>query len=65
MHIETLVPETSCVGKRPKQVNVLASAIGSTWGIQARLDELPASPVWAIKATTAETGKRASIENGN
>lgn len=47
------------------RANVLASAIGSTWGIHARLDELPASPVWAINATTAETGKRACIENGS
>lgn len=47
------------------RANVLASAIGSTWGITALLDELPASPVWAINATTAETGKRASMENGH
>jgi NTE family protein len=47
------------------RANVLASAIGSAWGITALLDELPASPVWAINATTAETGKRACLENGN
>lgn len=46
------------------RANVLASAIGSTWGIDALLDELPASPVWSINATTAETGKRACIEGG-
>ncbi|WP_348066848.1 patatin-like phospholipase family protein [Polaromonas sp.] len=47
------------------RANVLASAIGRTWGIDALLDDLPASPVWAINATTAETGKRACLENGN
>jgi NTE family protein len=44
------------------RANILASALGSAWGIDARLDEVPAEPVWAINATTAETGKRASIE---
>ncbi|MDP3795676.1 MAG: patatin-like phospholipase family protein [Polaromonas sp.] len=46
------------------RANVLASAIGSAWGVDALLDELPASPVWSINATTAETGKRACIEGG-
>ena len=33
--IETLVPESACVGKRPKQVNVLASAMLTPGDIEA------------------------------
>ena len=33
--IDTLVPESSCVGKRPKQVNVLASAMLTPGDIEA------------------------------
>ena len=33
--IETLVPESNCVGKRPKQVNVLASAMLTPGDIEA------------------------------
>ncbi len=36
--IETLVPESSCVGKRPKQVNVLASAMLTPGDIEAIKD---------------------------
>lgn len=44
------------------RANVLASAIGSTWGITASLDDVPATPNWSINATTAETGKRARFK---
>ncbi|WP_431095297.1 patatin-like phospholipase family protein [Polaromonas aquatica] len=44
------------------RANVLASAIGSTWGIDALMEDIPASPAWVVNATTAETGKRASLE---
>jgi nitrogenase molybdenum-iron protein NifN len=36
--IETLVPESACVGKRPKQVNVLASAMLTPGDIEAIKD---------------------------
>ena len=40
--IETLVPESSCVGKRPKQVNVLASAMLTAGDIEAIKDWIEA-----------------------
>ncbi|MEO6015649.1 MAG: patatin-like phospholipase family protein [Polaromonas sp.] len=46
------------------RANVLASAIGSAWGVDALLGDVPLSPLWSINATTAETGKRASIQGG-
>lgn len=46
------------------RANVLAAAIGSAWGVEALLGDVPVSPLWSINATTAETGKRASIEGG-
>lgn len=44
------------------RANVLASAIGNTWGIAASLEDVPATPEWSINATTAETGKRARFK---
>ena len=40
--IETLVPESQCVGKRPKQVNVLASAMLTPGDIEAIKDWIEA-----------------------
>ena len=40
------------------RANLLAQALRSTWGVRARLADLPANPVWSINGTTAETGKR-------
>ncbi|MBS1144685.1 MAG: nifN [Proteobacteria bacterium] len=40
--IETLVPETTCAGKRPKQVNVLASAMLTPGDIEAIKDWIEA-----------------------
>lgn len=40
------------------RANLLAQAQRSEWGVQARLADLPAKPVWSINGTTAETGKR-------
>lgn len=40
------------------RANVLADAIRREWQITAPLSKLPKSPVWAINATTIETGHR-------
>jgi NTE family protein len=37
---------------------VIAQALEASWGIYGTLAELPASPIWSINATTAETGRR-------
>jgi NTE family protein len=42
----------------PFRANVLAATLRTAWGITARLHELPASPIWAINATTMESGRR-------
>lgn len=46
------------------RANILASAIGRAWGIDATLDDLPVTPIWSINATTAETGKRFRFKGG-
>jgi NTE family protein len=38
--------------------NVIAQTLEASWGIHGTLVELPASPIWSINATTAETGRR-------
>lgn len=40
------------------RANLLSQALRSEWGVQARLADLPVTPVWSINGTTAETGKR-------
>lgn len=40
------------------RANVLSQSIEHDWGISAHLGQLPASPVWSVNGTTAETGKR-------
>lgn len=42
----------------PFRANVLADTIRSGWGIKATLNDLPPSPIWAVNATTVETGRR-------
>ena len=42
----------------PFRANVLATTIAKTWGVAASISRLPDSPVWAINATTIETGHR-------
>jgi NTE family protein len=40
------------------RANLVVQAIDRCWGINAKLGELPAAPIWSINATTAETGRR-------
>lgn len=40
------------------RANVLSQSIEHDWGVAAHLGQLPASPVWSVNGTTAETGKR-------
>lgn len=40
------------------RANILALAIGQCWNIGATLEDVPATPIWSINGTTAETGKR-------
>jgi len=40
------------------RANMVAEAIESLWSIEARLVDLPATPVWSVNATTSETGRR-------
>src|SRR5262249_37034535 len=42
----------------PFRANVLATTIAKAWGVGAPISHLPDSPVWAINATTIETGHR-------
>src|SRR5262249_362245 len=42
----------------PFRANVLATTIANTWGVAAPISRLPDFPVWAINATTIETGHR-------
>jgi NTE family protein len=42
----------------PFRATVLASAIAKVWHIRSSITDLPASPVWAINATTMESGRR-------
>lgn len=37
---------------------MLAETIRSGWGVTATLKDLPQSPIWALNATTVETGRR-------
>lgn len=40
------------------RANLFVHAIQLCWGIDARLADLPAAPMWSINGTTAETGRR-------
>ena len=40
------------------RANALAAALRHEWKIQARLNDLPASPAWSINGTNAENGAR-------
>lgn len=40
------------------RANVLSQSIEHDWGISAHLGQLPATPVWSVNGTTAETGRR-------
>jgi len=40
------------------RANIIADAIETLWSIDARLAELPDTPVWSVNATTSETGRR-------
>jgi NTE family protein len=40
------------------RANVVAESIENLWCIDARLIDLPETPVWSVNATTSETGKR-------
>lgn len=42
----------------PFRANVLASTIAHVWGISEPISRLPPTPIWAINATTVETGRR-------
>jgi NTE family protein len=40
------------------RANMIAVAIEKLWDIDARLADLPETPVWSVNATTSETGRR-------
>lgn len=40
------------------RANVLAQAIGTSWGVSGVLSDVGNKPSWSINGTTAETGKR-------
>ncbi len=40
------------------RANILSRTIETLWGVSAKLDELPVTPVWSVNGTTAETGRR-------
>lgn len=40
------------------RANILAKTIENVWGIDKKVDDISAYPVWSINGTTAENGKR-------
>src|SRR5260221_7402123 len=40
------------------RANIVSQAIEASWSIDECLSDLPATPVWSINGTTAETGRR-------
>jgi NTE family protein len=40
------------------RANVIAQVLRDLWDVRATLSDLPATPVWSINGTTAETGRR-------
>ena len=40
------------------RANMVSKAIEHLWAVDARLVDLPATPVWSVNATTSETGRR-------
>lgn len=44
------------------KANIISKTIESLWGIDARLRDLPRSPIWALNGTTGENGRRFRIK---
>jgi len=40
------------------RANVITQVLQDSWNVRATLSDLPATPVWSINGTTAETGRR-------